>query len=321
MRRSIVLVASLLLAAVSAQAQITLYEDDDFAGARIDLYEPVFDFGNTGFNDRASSIIVHDGSWQVCENAGYAGRCVTLARGSYPSLRPMGLNDAISSVRPVGAAGGRPPPGIGGPAGGRIALYEGSDFTGRAMTFDRDNLNLDSVGLNDRAQSAIVYDGNWQLCEHEEFRGQCEVLGPGRYANLGNLSRRVSSLRIAGYPAQPIAPGPGPAYPPSWGGQVRVILYEGQNFSGRQYVIERNRMPNLDGTGFNDRASSLRVERGYWMFCSDANFEGECRTFGPGDYPTLPPGLNNRLSSGRRISEHFPYNQNPNWTGSGYTQQ
>ena len=24
---------------------------------------------------------------------------------------------------------------------------------------------------------------------------------------------------------------------------------------------------DLGGTGFNDRASSLRVEQGYWMFC------------------------------------------------------
>ena len=64
---------------------------------------------------------------------------------------------------------------------------------------------------------------------------------------------------------------------------------------------------------FNDRASSLRVDRGYWIFCSDADFRGECRTFGPGEYPVLPPELDNRISSGRRISNDFPYSQNPNW--------
>jgi len=76
---------------------------------------------------------------------------------------------------------------------------------------------------------------------------------------------------------------------------------------------------NFDGNSFNDRASSLRVERGYWMFCSDAGFRGTCRTFGPGDYPNLPPGLDNRISSGRRIHNEYPYNSSPNW--SGYTQQ
>ena len=48
------------------------------------------------------------------------------------------------------------------------------------------------------------------------------------------------------------------------------------------------------------------------MFCSDANFEGECRTFGPGDYPQLG-WLSNRISLGRRISNDYPYNAPPQW--------
>ena len=57
----------------------------------------------------------------------------------------------------------------------------------------------------------------------------------------------------------------------------------------------------------------MRVERGYWMFCTDANFEGECRTFGPGDYPSLPGGMGNRISSGRKVNDEYPYNQPPRW--------
>ncbi len=71
-------------------------------------------------------------------------------------------------------------------------------------------------------------------------------------------------------------------------------------------------MQNLGATGFNDRASSLRVESGYWIFCSDSDFGGECRTFGPGDYASLP-GMNNRISSGRRISNDYPYGDKPDW--------
>jgi hypothetical protein len=54
--------------------------------------------------------------------------------------------------------------------------------------------------------------------------------------------------------------------------------------------MDSNIVPDLNTTGFNDRASSLRIESGYWMFCTDANFHGECRTFGPGEYPELPGG-------------------------------
>src|SRR5438309_1153018 len=93
---------------------------------------------------------------------------------------------------------------------------------------------------------------------------------------------------------------------------AELTLYEGENFQGRSLTL-RNDMRDLDRTNFNDRASSLRVERGYWIFCSDANFEGDCRTFGPGDYPNLPGDLNRRISSGRVISERYPYSAPPAW--------
>jgi hypothetical protein len=91
-----------------------------------------------------------------------------------------------------------------------------------------------------------------------------------------------------------------------------ITLFENDNFGGRRFDATGS-ISNLGDTSFNDRASSLRVERVCWIFCSDANFRGECRTFGPGDCPTLPSGLNNRISSGRRISNDFPYNANPGW--------
>jgi hypothetical protein len=92
------------------------------------------------------------------------------------------------------------------------------------------------------------------------------------------------------------------------------VLFSNPDFRGQRYVVDGNYLPNLANTGFNDRAQSLRVEGGYWIFCSDAQFQGQCRTFGPGNYPNLPPALNNRLSSGRRISEQYPYNGPPRWT-------
>ncbi len=83
------------------------------------------------------------------------------------------------------------------------------------------------------------------------------------------------------------------------------------NLSGRSYALNET-MQNLGATGFNDRASSLRVTSGYWIFCSDSDFRGECRTFGPGDYASLP-GMNNAISSGRRISNDYPYSDQPDW--------
>ena len=39
------------------------------------------------------------------QNFGYSGRCVVLRPGRYPSFQSMGLNDRISSVRPVAGNG------------------------------------------------------------------------------------------------------------------------------------------------------------------------------------------------------------------------
>jgi hypothetical protein len=91
-----------------------------------------------------------------------------------------------------------------------------------------------------------------------------------------------------------------------------ITFHESDNFGRRRFNTSGS-VSNLGNTSFNDRASSLRVESGYWIFCSDANFRGERRTFGPGDYPALPYGLDNRISSGRRISNDFPYNASPGW--------
>jgi hypothetical protein len=44
---------------------------------------------------------VDSGRWEVCEDAGFQGRCVVLRRGSYDTLQRMGIDNRISSVRPV----------------------------------------------------------------------------------------------------------------------------------------------------------------------------------------------------------------------------
>ena len=81
----------------------------------------------------------------------------------------------------------------------------------------------------------------------------------------------------------------------------RAVIYSSPQFRGERFVVNGNYVPNLANSGFNDRAQSLRVEGGTWMFCSDANLQGQCRTFGPGSYAELPRALDGRLSSGRQV--------------------
>ena len=91
--------------ATHAAGQITLYQNEGFRGPVFAADRSIANFDRTGFNDRASSAVVERGAWQVCEDARFQGRCVVLRPGNYPSLSAMGLNDRISSVRPVSGKG------------------------------------------------------------------------------------------------------------------------------------------------------------------------------------------------------------------------
>ena len=189
-----------------------------------------------------------------------------------------------------------------------ITFYQDDNYGGRNFTTDRPVTNFARSGFNDRVQSAVVHDGRWEICVDADFGGSCGVLAPGAYPSLGAYAGRVSSARPvdareSNYRSDDRGRGRGR--------EARATLYEGQNLSGRAYPLD-DTMLNMGRTGFNDRASSLRVESGYWIFCTDADFRGECRTFGPGEYPSLP-GMNNAISSGRRISNDYPYRDRPDW--------
>lgn len=196
----------------------------------------------------------------------------------------------------------------GSAAADSITLYQRDNYGGRRMTVESATPSIASTGFNDRAFSAVVHEGRWEICYDSDFRGSCGVLEPGAYPELGAYAGRISSLRpFDGRPAEhrPDRRNRGP--------EAHATLFERPDLSGRSFPLD-SAVRDLARTGFNDRASSLRIESGYWIFCSDAEFRGECRTYGPGDYANLP-GMNNAISSGRRIANVYPYGGRPNWQG------
>ena len=78
-----------------------LFEHGNFDGRALPVGGDVFDLGNTGMNDAASSIRVNSGRWQVCSDPGFRGNCVVIDRSTY-SLSPVRMNDNISSIRRIG---------------------------------------------------------------------------------------------------------------------------------------------------------------------------------------------------------------------------
>ena len=79
--------------------ELTLYTRDDFAGRSLTVRNASVDLRERDFNDTVQSVRVRAGYWEVCEDAGFRGRCRTLEPGDHASLER--LSNRISSVREV----------------------------------------------------------------------------------------------------------------------------------------------------------------------------------------------------------------------------
>jgi hypothetical protein len=74
----------------------------------------------------------------------------------------------------------------------------------------------------------------------------------------------------------------------------RAYLYEDPNFGGAWVAVDRGLANDMDWANFTNpthRASSVRVESGNWLFCTDMAFRGDFRVLGPGEYPMLTGGI------------------------------
>jgi hypothetical protein len=80
-------------------APIELFGARNFGGDRVELAGDIRTLRSRNFNDRAGSLVVREGRWEVCEHDDYRGRCVAYGPGRYPQLE--GLNNLASSVRRI----------------------------------------------------------------------------------------------------------------------------------------------------------------------------------------------------------------------------
>lgn len=200
-----ILAMACLAISTAAVADVTFYEREDFAGRSFSTGRQIGNFERFGFNDRASSVIVSSQRWEVCEDRRFRGHCVVLRPGEYPSLAAMGLNERVTSVRPIQrnariAANRYAPVPIVEHRDNtvpQITFFEQEGFAGRSFKTQERVINFARQGFNDRASSAIVLNHRWEVCENAGFTGRCVVLRPGRYPSLAamGLNDRISSVK------------------------------------------------------------------------------------------------------------------------------
>ncbi len=262
-----VVAGALALGAASAFAgRVTLYEGQDFQGRYVMTNDSVAIVGSPAFASAASSMVVSDGIWEACTDAYFRGRCVRLLPGTYPRLN-VDLNGRVASVRQVAYASG----------------------AARAVDPQPVVVNPPQVVVN---PAPIVVNPP-----------QVVVNPAPAVSNTNSVPAAIGPSTAIVVNEQPVAvaaPSIVTVAPPAAG---RAVLYEYPNFGGAGVVIDRGQAKDLDWANFayGHRATSVRVESGTWMFCAEMTFQGECRIFGPGEYPQLSGPLVAGISSAQQV--------------------
>ena len=86
---------------------------------------------------------------------------------------------------------------------------------------------------------------------------------------------------------------------------MSIILYQHKDFKGRQVPLSDS-CADLRKIGFNDKASSVEVERGRWILWKDIEFSGRYYIIGSGSYNLEPVRQmlgNDVLSSVQKLSD------------------
>jgi hypothetical protein len=298
------LLSTFLFAQASAFAgDVSLFSGPDLKGRELTLRNDVASLNSVGFDDRAMSLVVHSGRWEVCFHENFTGECRVYDAGQHRNMDRFARQ--ISSLREIDADRGQ------GRGRGRgrhrdqqqdVLLFDGTDLRGRSVALSGDINTLVSLGFNDLTQSMVIRGATWEFCQHADFRGQCRVFGPGEYRNLDRaFHRSISSARQVGDSGNERR-GQRDGYDQRDGygrDGAAVELYAAPGFGGQRVPVN-NELRTLEQVGFNDRAGSLVVNAGEWEFCQHSEFRGQCTVYGPGRYDRLG-SLHNAISSARRV--------------------
>lgn len=171
----------------SGPAGITLYSDTNLRGQSVEITADTPNFNTIRFNDKARSVAVRGGVWLLCADASYGGRCEYVDRTTR-NLGELGLSGAVSSARPM--------PYDKGPRSYDIAFFADGNYRGAFIGFDQGEANLSNFRFNDTASSVMITRGTWLVCEHADYRGQCELLDAST-GDLGviGLNDKITSFR------------------------------------------------------------------------------------------------------------------------------
>ncbi|XP_051494246.1 beta/gamma crystallin domain-containing protein 2 [Apus apus] len=260
--------------------EISLFAEENGEGARLKFTGSAEDTRTRGQPLAAASIIVHSGLWLVYSKPFFDDDPYVLEPGGYPNLKAWGAKDpSICSMHPIRMGC----PVVERPGEPQVLIYEATSFQGRSFTISRDIYDLKSLPgpALPTVGSLRVLGGCWVGYEKEGFRGHQYLLEEGEYQDWrhwGGYGEELVSLRLIRtdfsdpalvlFEAMDFEEGPSvelsEALPDTqlagYGSVTQSIhvlsgvwvAYEGTNFSGEQYILEKGVYRNCEDWGATD---------------------------------------------------------------------
>lgn len=265
-------------------AGLMLFSGEDFRGEVREVFDSVYSLNDYYFNDRAQSVAVLSGAWELCEHSDFTGRCVFI-RGDVQDLDWYGLDRELTSVRPI---------------------YEYTEAE-HGLMFTRDQSGYIRYADNAR----YGYDN------YSHGYGTSTSVSVYHYGYS-------PSYRSHGYYSPRLGHGPygfgwtrhgaNPHYGRHYRKQQRplkghygtrngaVTLYTDSYERGASLGLNKG-VSDLSRYRFNDNISSLQIRSGKWEVCEHANYKGRCQIVDASTDRLNGIRLNDNISSIRPVSD------------------
>ncbi|XP_064412357.1 beta/gamma crystallin domain-containing protein 1 isoform X1 [Latimeria chalumnae] len=266
------------------EPKVIVYEKPFFEGQLLELETDVFSFCEDEENAKESnpchmlpfasigSLRVLGGVWVGYEKPGFEGYQYVLEEGEYRVWKEWGgCNEKLQSLRPILSDFAAP----------QMIMYSEENFGAKGLDINVLGAvpNLLETGYGIKTQSINVLNGVWVAYENVDFKGRQYILEKGLYTSFedwGADNFKISSI-------QPIMLdciwGPKIKFKvllfsePNFQGSSQIfvqstqqfansfsaksckvlagswVAYDGENFSGNQYVLEEGAYPNQSTMG------------------------------------------------------------------------
>ncbi|XP_045400064.1 beta/gamma crystallin domain-containing protein 1 [Lemur catta] len=264
--------------------KVVIYEKPFFEGKCMELEADMCSFiaeggetEDTTGDDRlpftpVGSMKVLRGIWVAYEKPGFTGHQYLLEEGEYRDWKDWGgYNGELQSLRPI----------LGDFSNAHMIMYSEKNFGSKGSSIDVLGIvaNLKETGYGVKTQSINVLSGVWVAYENPDFTGEQYILDKGFYTTFedwGGKNCKISSVQPICLDSftgprrrnqihlfsEPQFQGHSQCFEETTGQidesfstkSCRVsggswVAYDGENFSGNQYVLEEGHYPCLSAMG------------------------------------------------------------------------